>query len=117
MIRSMEAMVERDNRARRERILNLRQGGLTYAEIGREMGLTRERVRQIVVGKKNTSTKLDINDPDALLRTAEAARLLNVHVNTIRRWSDKEILATLRIGPRGDRRFRLRDLNKFLQQD
>lgn len=108
---------EKDDSSRREQALQLRRTGLSYAEIGRQLGLTRERVRQIIVGKKSTRNKLDMDNPNALLRTAEAARLLNVHVNTIRRWSDKEVLTTLRIGPRGDRRFRLGELNKLIQRD
>ena len=90
-------MSVKDNNQRRERMQKLRQDGLTYAEIGREFGITRERVRQIIVGKGSTRRKIDINNPETLLRTAEAAKLLNVHVNTIRRWSDREILTTLRI--------------------
>ena len=40
-------MSVKDNNQRRERMQKLRQDGLTYAEIGREFGITRERVRQI----------------------------------------------------------------------
>jgi excisionase family DNA binding protein len=51
-----------------------------------------------------------------MLRAGEAAQLLGVHVNTIRRWSDKGILISYHIGPRGDRRFRRVDLESFLKQ-
>ena len=37
--------------------------------------------------------------------SGEAARLLNVHVNTLRRWSDSGIIYAHRICGRGDRRF------------
>ncbi|UCH42971.1 MAG: helix-turn-helix domain-containing protein [Dehalococcoidales bacterium] len=108
-------MLEKVNNLRRKQIDDLRNAGLTYAEIGRELGISRERVRQIVSGKSRDKKKTTNDNPDALLRTAEAARMLNVHVNTIRRWSDKELLTALRIGPRGDRRFRLRDIENLLK--
>ncbi len=40
-----------------------------------------------------------------LITTREAARLMNVHVNTIRRWSNRGIVVAYRVGPRADRRF------------
>ena len=102
------------NNSRREEVTSLRKAGLTYAEIGRKLGLTRERIRQIVKGGTTARKKATYNDPDALLTTAQAAELLNVHVNTVRRWSNKGILETYRIGPRGDRRFRRQYVDKLL---
>jgi len=49
-----------------------------------------------------------------LLTTSQAAHVLNAHVNTVRRWSLKGILPVYRIGPRGDRRYRLYDLQRLL---
>ncbi len=43
--------------------------------------------------------------------------MINVHTNTVRRWSDQGILRTYRIGPRGDRRFRIEDIYDFLRQN
>ena len=51
---------------------------------------------------------------DATLSVAKAARLLGVHANTIRAWSDAGRLRYYRINPRGDRRYRLSDLQRFL---
>ena len=48
------------------------------------------------------------NGKKRLLTTSEVAKLLYIHINTVRRWSDQGILKPYRIGPRGDRRF-LRD--------
>jgi excisionase family DNA binding protein len=44
----------------------------------------------------------------------KAARLLGVHPNTIRAWSDQGRLRFYRINQRGDRRYRRGDLQRFL---
>ncbi|HEY6058782.1 MAG TPA: helix-turn-helix domain-containing protein, partial [Candidatus Limnocylindrales bacterium] len=51
---------------------------------------------------------------DATLTVTKAARLLGVHPNTVRSWSDQGRLRFYRINPRGDRRYRLGDLQRFL---
>ncbi|HEY0444203.1 MAG TPA: GAF domain-containing protein [Candidatus Limnocylindrales bacterium] len=51
---------------------------------------------------------------DATLSVTKAARVLGVHPNTIRAWSDAGRLRYYRINPRGDRRYRLGDLQRFL---
>jgi excisionase family DNA binding protein len=53
---------------------------------------------------------------DPMLTTSEVARLLNVHINTVRRWSNQGVLKTYRIGARGDRRFHREDIANFLSQ-
>ena len=58
--------------------------------------------------------KTEINP---MLTTNEVARLLNVHINTVRRWSNSGILKAYRIGTRGDRRFeRIDVLSLLLEQ-
>lgn len=49
-----------------------------------------------------------------MLTADDVSHLLGVHVNTVRRWTDKGIIKTYRIGPRGDRRFIKEDINRFL---
>ena len=49
-----------------------------------------------------------------MLTIAETAHLLNVHINTVRRWSDQGLLKSYRIGTRGDRRFRQEDVYSFI---
>ena len=49
-----------------------------------------------------------------MLTTRDVTHLLNVHINTVRRWSNKGLLKTYRIGSRGDRRFWSEDINGFL---
>jgi excisionase family DNA binding protein len=52
----------------------------------------------------------------SLLTTSDVARLLNIHINTVRRWSNEGKLKAYRIGSRGDRRFQQEDINVFLAQ-
>jgi excisionase family DNA binding protein len=52
----------------------------------------------------------------SLLTTSDVARLLNVHINTVRRWSNEGKLKAYRIGSRGDRRFQREDVAVFLVQ-
>lgn len=49
-----------------------------------------------------------------MMTTSGVARMLYVHINTVRRWSDQGILKPYRIGPRGDRRFMRDDIIQFL---
>ena len=49
-----------------------------------------------------------------MLTTGEVARLLNVHINTVRRWTNCGVLRTYRIGSRGDRRFERLDITNML---
>jgi excisionase family DNA binding protein len=51
-----------------------------------------------------------------MLTTGEVARLLNIHINTVRRWSNEGILKAYRIGSRGDRRFRRQEIATFLSR-
>jgi excisionase family DNA binding protein len=51
---------------------------------------------------------------DPLLTVREVARLLNIHCNTVRRWSDQGIIRSYRISIRGDRRFKREDIAQFI---
>ena len=56
------------------------------------------------------------NRINPMLTTSDVARLLSVHINTVRRWSNQGILKTYRIGSRGDRRFDQNDVEEFLRE-
>ena len=58
-----------------------------------------------------------VNNSKTMLTASELARLLNVHINTVRRWSNRGILKVYRIGPRGDRRFDKEDIDSFLAEN
>jgi len=49
-----------------------------------------------------------------MLTVQEVADILHVHPNTVRHWSEQGLLRAHRVGPRGDRRFRAEDVDKFL---
>jgi len=51
-----------------------------------------------------------------MLTIKDVARLLHIHVNTARRWSDQGIIKSYRITRRGDRRFRQEDIARFLAE-
>ena len=56
------------------------------------------------------------NEMIPMLTVREVARLLNIHNNTVRRWSNRGIIRAYRITPRGDRRFRREDIARFLTE-
>lgn len=44
----------------------------------------------------------------------EAADLLHVHVNTLKRWGDRGVLPFVRLNARGDRRWSVSGIEAFL---
>ena len=53
---------------------------------------------------------------EKLLTIAEVARMLRVSSCTIRNWSNSPLLHSFRLGTRGDRRFRQKDVDEFLKK-
>ena len=53
---------------------------------------------------------------DDMLTVAEVARLLHVHPNTLRRWSNNGRIKAYRITSRGDRRYKREEIARFLAQ-
>ncbi|GAI26222.1 unnamed protein product, partial [marine sediment metagenome] len=83
--------------SRRDEVVELRETGLSYAAIGRRLGVTRERVRQIFKRKPRPQRPALLSK--VMLTTRDVAQLLGIHVNTVRRWSNKGILKSYRISP------------------
>ena len=51
-----------------------------------------------------------------MMTSTELAHFLNIHINTVRRWTDNGLLKSYRIGRRRDRRFSLEDVTAFLKE-
>ena len=60
-----------------------------------------------------TQDMTEITEPYTI---KDVSRLLHIHVNTARRWSDQGIIRSYRITRRGDRRFRQEDIARFLAE-
>ena len=54
------------------------------------------------------------NITDNMLTVGEASKIIHVHPNTLRRWSDKGIIRSYCINHRGDRRFMSQDIYQYL---
>ncbi len=63
-------------------------------------------------GRKRRRDNGDV--PEALLTLREACRLLNVHSNTLRRWSAIGLIPAYRIGPSHHRRFKADDISALV---
>ena len=50
-----------------------------------------------------------------LLTIQQVARALNVHTETLRRWDKSGKLKAVRLGSRGDRRYRKKEVEKYLK--
>ena len=108
---------EEKRAARLKQIIDMRNAGLTYADISSKLGVSRERVSQIINNRNNKSNmRSNTTEPPPWLTTGDVSRLVNVHVNTVRRWDSQGILKSYRIGPRGDRRFRRKDVNRLFRE-
>ena len=72
-----------------------------------------------MIAKEGMEKEMDDNNKkmSTMLTVREVSRLLHVHSNTLRRWSDQGIIKAYRIGPRGDRRFRPEDIAVLLLQE
>jgi excisionase family DNA binding protein len=57
------------------------------------------------------------NQLGPMLTASEVAEMLHLHVNTVKRLGDRGELPFYRVCKRGDRRFRLEDVMKFLDQN
>jgi excisionase family DNA binding protein len=57
-----------------------------------------------------------MDDSIRLLGIKEAAKLLSVSPATLRKWDNEGKLKAVIINDRGDRRFKLSEINKFINQ-
>ncbi len=60
-------------------------------------------------------TVVAANELGPMLTASEVAQMLHIHVNTVKRLGDRGELPFYRVCKRGDRRFRLDDVMRFLE--
>ncbi len=105
--------------SRNQRLASLKGKGLTYQEIGEMLGVSRQRIADVLSPNRRTDSvsvkRMQSASRHGLLSATDAAKLLGVHPNTVRRWSDDGLIRAYRVGKRLDRRFRRTDLWKFLK--
>ncbi len=58
-----------------------------------------------------------MNNKTKLLRIKEAAEMLGINPETLRRWDNQGRLQAVRMGKRKDRRYKLEDLQKIIEVD
>ena len=58
-----------------------------------------------------------VNELSPMLTASEVAELLHLHVNTVKRLGDRGELPFYRVCKRGDRRFRVDDVQQFLTRN
>lgn len=66
------------------------------------------------MGMEQSNDIIREGDTGSLLTLKEVADMLEAQVNTVRAWADQNVLPSLRVGPRGDLRFRMEDVIAFL---
>jgi putative resolvase len=59
---------------------------------------------------------MTLNKNDKLIKISEAAEMLGVHPETLRRWDREGKIETILINERGDRRFKLSKISEFINR-
>jgi putative resolvase len=60
---------------------------------------------------------MTLNKNDKLLKISEAAEILGVHPETLRRWDREGKINAITINERGDRRFKVEEINKIIKKN
>lgn len=58
-----------------------------------------------------------MKDSKGLLKIREAALKLGVNPETLRRWDRDGILVAVKVGKRGDRRYKAEDIESFIEKN
>ena len=66
--------------------------------------------------RKKKKDALKEKTPSPMLTISEACRLLNIHSNTLRRWSARGLIKEYRIGPGCHRRFKAEDVAALIME-
>ena len=78
---------------------------------------TRTRRDNVQSEAEDHMASMAVNELGPMLTATEVADMLHLHVNTVKRLGDRGELPFYRVCKRGDRRFRLDDVMKFLTQN
>ena len=94
--------------------------GVSFKKVARELAISRRRVDQLHNhAVRKLMRPLSAVEADELtnrmLTISEVSNMLNVHRNTVRRWTDVGRLRCNYLGSRRDRRFWRRDVEEFLK--
>ena len=73
------------------------------------------RKEQNVGGYKTKNMSKTKNELPKLLTIKQASEILNVHVETLRRWGKSGKLKAVRVNKRGDRRYDPKDIEAILK--
>lgn len=84
------------------------------SDIYSRLGVKNRRDAVMVFIEKYLMAKDEAFEP--MLTPGDVAFVLHIGINTVRRWEQKGILKGYKIGPRGDRRFRRKDIERFLKE-
>jgi excisionase family DNA binding protein len=83
--------------------------------------MTTNRVPPVARFHQGRTTKsmasMAVNELGKMLTAAEVAEMLHLHVNTVKRLGDRGELKYYKVCKRGDRRFLLEDVRRFLDQN
>jgi excisionase family DNA binding protein len=81
-------------------------------------GMFLRRTHRIVFLERLTRMgSMALNELGKMLTAAEVAEMLHLHVNTVKRLGDRGELKYYRVCKRGDRRFLLEDVRRFLDNN
>lgn len=83
------------------------------APTGRNPGRQHQNDRKATMAMASMA----VNELGPMLTATEVAEMLHLHVNTVKRLGDRGELPFYRVCKRGDRRFRLQDVLRFLHQN
>jgi DNA-binding CsgD family transcriptional regulator len=101
--------------SKREEVLKMHAQGLSFAEIGRQLGISRERVRQLARPTVATQRRpAEAMVHERMLNTTEIARRCGITVHAVRSWVRTGKLPAFQSDPRCHLRFQPKDVEDFL---
>jgi excisionase family DNA binding protein len=74
-------------------------------------------VASLIERQPTDMSSMALNELGKMLTASEVAEMLHLHVNTVKRLGDRGELKYYKVCKRGDRRFLLEDVRRFLDQN